>query len=157
MPREMIRIRTVKFQVLCGLMNRNNRYGRNTARIEDMTKTIKGETVLSGVSMELFGGKIYGIVGKNGSGKTMLFRAISGLIRPDRGKIFWNGQYIKDSLQGVLRLGLVLENIGLHPDLSAQENLAYLAKINCYITKKEAIQTLCVLRERWSVNRRSGG
>ena len=115
---------------------------KNTARIEDMTKTIKGETVLSGVSMELFGGKIYGIVGKNGSGKTMLFRAISGLIRPDRGKIFWNGQYIKDSLQGVLRLGLVLENIGLHPDLSAQENLAYLAKINCYITKKEAIQTL---------------
>ncbi len=42
-----------------------------------MTKTIKGETVLSGVSMELFGGKI-----------------------------FWNGEYIKDSLQGVLRLGL---------------------------------------------------
>ena len=77
MPREMIRIGTVKFQVLCGLMNRNNRYGRNTARIEDMTKTIKGETVLSGVSMELFGGKI-----------------------------FWNGEYIKDSLQGVLRLGL---------------------------------------------------
>ena len=115
---------------------------KNTARIEDMTKTIKGKRSYPEFPWSFLGERFTASSEKTVRARLCLFRAISGLIRPDRGKIFWNGQYIKDSLQGVLRLGLVLENIGLHPDLSAQENLAYLAKINCYITKKEAIQTL---------------
>ena len=51
-------------------------------KIENLSKKIKGTTVLDNINMEFFKGNVYGIRGINGSGKTMLFRAICGLINP---------------------------------------------------------------------------
>ena len=61
--------------------------------LNDVNKTIKKQKVLDGVSLELEPNRIYGFVGKNGSGKTMLFRAICGLIRCE-GTILVNGREI---------------------------------------------------------------
>ena len=60
--------------------------------IEHFTKKIRGVAVLDDVSLELQGGYIYGLQGKNGCGKTMLMRAIAGLIRPTSGEIYINGK-----------------------------------------------------------------
>ena len=55
--------------------------------INNLSKKIKGVEVLKDINLTLIGGKCYGFEGKNGSGKTMLMRAISGLITPSEGKI----------------------------------------------------------------------
>ena len=60
--------------------------------VRDYTKRIKNTYILNKISLEFMGGNIYGITGQNGSGKTMLLRAISGLIHPTEGKVFINGK-----------------------------------------------------------------
>ena len=55
--------------------------------ITNLSKKIKGVTVLNNINLTLTGGKCYGLEGKNGSGKTMLMRAISGLIKPSKGTV----------------------------------------------------------------------
>ena len=57
-------------------------------------KSLKGREVLKDISCVMESGKIYGLYGHNGSGKTMLFRALSGLIKIDEGKIYYNGENI---------------------------------------------------------------
>lgn len=105
-------------------------------RIEtsDVSKTIGDVKVLEDINLELTGGNIYGFCGPNGSEKTMLLRAISGLIKTE-GKISIFGEKI--------RIGLLIENIGLYPDLSIYDNLKLLAGINKLIGKdkiKESIK-----------------
>ena len=57
-------------------------------KITDVNKTIKKAPILRDINLEFTGGKVYGLRGKNGSGKTMLFRALSGLMDISSGKIF---------------------------------------------------------------------
>ena len=61
---------------------------KEVVKIENVTKKFKGEQVLKGVSLDLEPGKIYGIVGKNGSGKTVLFKCIIGLLKVTTGTIY---------------------------------------------------------------------
>lgn len=114
----------------------------NSIQVNHITKKINGETVLSDVSMELRGGKIYGIVGRNGSGKSMLFRAMADLVHLDSGTICLNGKKAPHGLPRELRLGLIIENVNLHMDLTAMDNLTCLAKINGYITPGEVREAL---------------
>lgn len=61
-------------------------------KAENISKKIKKNIILNNISLYLTGGNVYGFVGRNGSGKTMLFRALSGLIKIDEGKIYYNGR-----------------------------------------------------------------
>ena len=63
-------------------------------KITDVNKTIKKAPILRDINLEFTGGKVYGLRGKNGSGKTMLMRAICGLITPDSGIIDINGKIL---------------------------------------------------------------
>ena len=63
--------------------------------VHHLTKTIKRKTVLRDVNAEFERGNIYGIVGPNGSGKTMLLRAICGFIRPDTGTVSIDGKPVE--------------------------------------------------------------
>lgn len=114
----------------------------NTVQLKNISKIINGEYILSNVSMDMQGGKIYGIVGKNGSGKSMLFRAVADLIHLDEGTIYLNNKAVVHGLPREIKLGLILENVNLHMDLTAMENLTFLAKINGYISKEQICQTL---------------
>lgn len=92
-------------------------------------KSIKGNTILQEVSLELSGGKIYGFVGRNGSGKTMLFRALSGLMSVDTGSVSIDGKILHKDVSVLPSLGIVLENAGLFPNMTGRENLRYLADL----------------------------
>lgn len=95
--------------------------------LKNVNKIINGKKVLDDITVSFTGGKIYGIVGENGSGKTMLIRAISGLIRIDSGDILIDNENIRKSKKDT---GIMIENMGLYPELSAFENLKYLTGLN---------------------------
>ena len=94
---------------------------------KEVSKTIRGKVILSDVNLALQGGQVYGFVGRNGSGKTMLFRALSGLMSVTAGTVTWNGKVLRRDFSVLPGLGIVLENVGLYPDLTGVENLEYLA------------------------------
>lgn len=96
---------------------------------EHISKTIRGREILCDVNLELYSGKVYGFVGRNGSGKTMLFRALSGLMGLTSGTVRWGEQVLKRDFAVLPNLGIVLENVGLYPNLTGLENLRYLANI----------------------------
>lgn len=82
-----------------------------------MNKTIHGKSILSNIHLTLSSGKIYGFTGRNGSGKTMLFRALSGLMSIDSGTIIWNGKILHKDFSVLPGLDIVLENAGLYPSV----------------------------------------
>lgn len=94
--------------------------------ISHISKTLRGAKVLDDVSLTLEGGNIYGLVGENGSGKTMLMRTVCGLVRPDRGSVTFDGQ---DRKTAKPVLGVMIENTALYPDLMGMENLGLFASI----------------------------
>lgn len=104
---------------------------------EKINKTLQGKSILKDISLSLHSGSVYGFVGKNGSGKTMLFRALSGLIKIDSGRIVWDGKVLHRDFEVLPSLGIVLENVGLYPNLTGFENLKYLAGLRGRTGKAE--------------------
>lgn len=97
---------------------------------ESISKKIKNKIILDNVCATFKSGKTYGIVGRNGSGKTMLFRALSGLIKIDSGDILLDGQRLHKDMEIMPELGIMIENAGLYPELSGFDNLKFLTGIN---------------------------
>lgn len=110
--------------------------------IEHVTKKIKNATVLKDICLEMKGGTVYGLQGKNGSGKTMLMRAISGLIRPTSGRIVINGEQLHKNISIPRSIGLLLENPSLLPEYDAFENLKLLAKMQGGVPEEEIRQLI---------------
>ena len=100
-----------------------------TLNANHISKTIHGNTVLKDISLSLDSGTIYGFTGRNGSGKTMLLRALSGLMTVSSGEIFYNGKKLHKDFAVLPSLGIVIENVSLYPDLTGVENLQYLASL----------------------------
>ena len=95
-----------------------------------ISKTIRGKVILRDVSLHLQSGTVYGFVGRNGSGKTMLFRALSGLMTLSSGSVLWEGKELHKDFSVLPSMGIVLENVGLYPELTGMENLQYLGKLS---------------------------
>lgn len=110
--------------------------------IEHVTKKIKNATVLKDICLEMKGGIVYGLQGKNGSGKTMLMRAISGLIRPTSGRIVINGEQLHKNISIPRSIGLLLENPSLLPEYDAFQNLKLLAKMQGGVPEEEIRQLI---------------
>ena len=110
--------------------------------IEHVTKKIKDATVLKDICLEMKGGTVYGLQGKNGSGKTMLMRAISGLIRPTSGRIVINGEQLHKNISIPRSIGLLLENTSLLPEYDASQNLKLLAKMQGGVPEEEIRQLI---------------
>ena len=83
---------------------------KHVVELREVTKKIEKDTVLSSIDVHFESGKIYGIVGKNGSGKTMMFRVMSGLVKPTYGKILIDGKELYKEQSLVENLGLIIEN-----------------------------------------------
>ena len=96
---------------------------------QNVCKIIRGKPILSDVNLHLKGGSVYGFAGPNGSGKTMLFRALSGLISVTSGTISLDGKVLRRDFDVLPSLGIVLEHVGLYPNLTGLENLEYLASL----------------------------
>lgn len=106
-------------------------------KINNATKIINKEKVLDDITIEMEKGKVYGLYGKNGSGKTMLMRAICGLIRLSKGTIMINNEILGKDISFPRSIGVLLENPSFISYYSGKKNLQYLANIKKQITDKE--------------------
>ena len=97
--------------------------------MENYCKSIKSRPILNNVSYNFEYGKIYGIYGHNGSGKTMLLRAIAGLLVPDSGSVVIDGKVLHKDMSFPPSIGIVIENMNLLPQYNAFDNLKILGKI----------------------------
>ena len=97
--------------------------------IENLSKTIKNNKILDNVNPTFESGHVYGLVGRNGSGKTMLLRAICGLIFPDSGKVIIDGKQLHKDISFPESCGIIIENTDLLPNFSAFDNLKMLSEI----------------------------
>lgn len=105
--------------------------------IDKLTKSFKGKTVLEDVNMRLQEGRIYGIVGDNGSGKTVLLKLICGFMKPDSGTVTVNGKVIGKDADFPENTGIIIEAPGFLPNYSGMKNLEYLASIRGKIGKDQ--------------------
>lgn len=105
--------------------------------IQNATKIIKGAVVLDDISLTFESGKIYGFRGKNGSGKTMLMRAIAGLITLTNGKILIDGKQLGKDFSFPESIGVLIENPSFIDSYSGYRNLKALADIKHLIGEED--------------------
>lgn len=105
--------------------------------VKNYTKLIKKKTILDNVNISFESGKIYGLHGKNGSGKTMLLRAICGLILPTSGEVSIDGKVIGKDIEFPESVGIIIENMTMLTDYTAFDNLKILAKIKKIATDED--------------------
>ena len=110
--------------------------------IENATKKFGTQTVLNNVSLTLEDGKIYGFVGQNGCGKTVLFKSICGFIYLDRGTITVDGKVIGKDIDIIKDAGIIIESPGFLPNYSAFKNLKFLTMIKDNIGDEQIKSTL---------------
>lgn len=110
--------------------------------VENVMKRYGTQTVLKDVSVSFEKGKIHGIIGRNGSGKTVLFKCICGFITSDGGRVLVDGKQIGKDVDMPKDLGLIIENPGFLPNYSAFRNLKFLAMLQKKITDEEIRETL---------------
>lgn len=106
-------------------------------KINQLNKTIKGKEILKDITISFEKGKIHGIFGSNGSGKTMLFRAICNLIKPSSGTIEINGKVLNKDISFPESVGVIIESPGFWPHYTGFENLKTLASIKNIITDED--------------------
>ena len=111
-------------------------------KISHVSKTIKNNPVIKDISMELQSGAVYGFKGINGSGKTMLMRLISGLIRPTHGEISMNGKILVKDISFPNSIGVFLENPAFLDAYSGFNNLKLLASIKSVASDEDIRNTL---------------
>lgn len=110
--------------------------------IENLTKKFGDVTALEDVSLCIESGKIYGIIGRNGSGKTVLFKLIAGYLKPTAGRVMVNGKEIGKDADFAENIGIIIENPGFLKDYTGFQNLAYLAGIRNVIGKEEIRESM---------------
>lgn len=101
------------------------------------TKTIKKAKVLDDITLSFRSGLVYGLRGENGSGKTMLLRAIAGLIRPDFGSVSIDGKMLKKDIEFPDSIGLLISSPSFIDKYTGFQNLDILASIKQVITSAD--------------------
>ena len=108
----------------------------------EVTKRIKQATVIDNVTETLYGGSIVGLKGINGSGKTMLMRLISGLIKPTSGLVKINGKVLGKDISFPESIGMLIENPAFLDHYSGFKNLELLASIKQIIGAEKIRETI---------------
>ena len=98
-------------------------------RIENLSKILSGRCILNNINLEIEKKTINGFIGHNGSGKTMLFRAICNFISPSTGKIYVNDILLNKNSEYPVNVGVIIEYPGFIDEYSGYENLRYLYSI----------------------------
>lgn len=114
----------------------------NCIEVQNVVKRFRDQVVLKNVSISFEKGQIHGIVGRNGSGKTVLFKCICGLMHPEEGVILVNGKRVGRDVDMPEDIGAIIEAPGFLPNYSGYKNLRFLANIRRKIGKKEILNVL---------------
>ena len=111
-------------------------------RVENLTKKFGDVTVLDGITLSLKKGKIYGFIGRNGSGKTVLFKHIIGYLKPTGGRVVVDGKEIGKDQDFADHVGMIIENPGFLGRYTGYQNLKYLADIRHIIGKEQIRESM---------------
>ena len=110
--------------------------------ITNLKKVIKGTIVLDDINYTFSGGRIYGLCGKNGCGKTMLMRLIAGLIYPSSGTIRIKDKVLGKDISFPESVGMLIENPSFLNDYPGKQNLEMLAGLQKNVDKAEVRRVL---------------
>ncbi|MFQ9933839.1 MAG: ABC transporter ATP-binding protein [Lachnospiraceae bacterium] len=105
--------------------------------VDKVSKKIRGKVILSDINLRMESGHIYGFVGRNGCGKTMLFRAVSGLMKIDKGRVILDNKVLGIDMTVLPNAGIVLENAGLYQEFTGFKNLKILSKLKSKISDND--------------------
>lgn len=111
-------------------------------RVEAVSKVFGKDVVLEDVNLSFYQGKIYGIVGNNGSGKTVLMKCICGFYLPSKGSVYVENKKIGVEVDFPKHIGVIIETPGFLGGLTGRKNLGILANVRHRITKHEIGQVL---------------
>lgn len=111
-------------------------------KLVKVSKSFGKERVLKEISHSFETGKIHGIVGFNGSGKTVMFKCICGFLKPDSGYVKVQGKQIEKEVDFPKSLGMIIESPGFLPHLSGYVNLKRLADLQKIIGKEEVMDAI---------------
>ena len=106
-------------------------------QVLQVNKQFKNEMVLHDINIKFEEGKIHGIIGKNGSGKTVLLKIICGLLKPTSGKVLVDGKEVGKDIDYPDNMGIIIEAPGFLPYSSGYKNLEYLASLKKIIGKED--------------------
>ena len=110
--------------------------------VENVSLEIENTKILRNVNMELKGGKIFALIGRNGSGKTMLMKCICGFVKPTKGKIFVGEKQVGKDVDFPEHMGVIIETPGFIEQYSGMKNLWLLANLNKTISREEVSNSM---------------
>ena len=129
--------------------------------LENVFVNLSRRAILKDVSAQFDDGHIHGIIGNNGSGKSVMFKTICGFIRPARGRVTLGGVDYAAMHKFPPHMGLLIESPGMLPECSGYENLMRLASIRGLITRKDVCNAISTVgldpRDRRTVSKYSLG
>lgn len=105
--------------------------------VSGLSVTFKNQQILKQINVDFYVGNIYGIIGRNGSGKTVLLKCICGLLEPSGGTVYVNNKKIGKDIDFPERTGFIIETPGFLMNYSGFKNLRYLASIRGSVSCKD--------------------
>lgn len=123
-------------------------------KLENVSKRFKNENVLNGISYSFESGKIYSIVGRNGSGKSVLLKIIAGLYLQDKGNVLFDNKNYNMINEIPDNLGIVIEQPSFINDLTGLENLKLLASIRNIATERDIVESLEIVNLKDDMNKK---
>lgn len=109
-------------------------------RVKNLSIGFDNQKVLDDINLTFTSGHIYGFMGRNGSGKTVLFKCICGFYIPDQGEIYLNNQKLHRDMEFMPNMGFLIERPGFIPGATGFDNLRYIASIR-HLIGKDQIKT----------------
>lgn len=113
--------------------------------VDHISKKFKNQEILRNVSISFEKGKTYGLVGENGSGKTVLLKMLCGLIYPDSGHVVVNQKILGKQIDFPDNMGIIIEAPGFLAPYSGLKNLIYLASLRRKINKQQIMETMLLV------------
>src|SRR3989304_8889275 len=101
----------------------------NNIRLENITKSFDGETILENLTLTIPGGEFFALLGPSGSGKTTILRLIGGFEQPDKGSVFLGDEDITNLPINERRVNTVFQQYALFPHMNVFDNVAYSLRI----------------------------
>lgn len=110
--------------------------------IKNLSLKIQNDVILSDITLHIEKGKITGLVGRNGCGKTMLMKCITGFVKPTKGEVIFDGRKIGEEIDFPPNTGIIIETPAFVPYYSGYKNLMELASLQKKIGKAEVEEVL---------------
>lgn len=110
--------------------------------VNHLSLNIKQDTILSDITLHVEKGKITGLVGRNGCGKTMLMKCITGFVRPTEGEVIFDGKKVGQDVDFPKNTGIIIESPSFIPYYSGRKNLLELASLQKKVKKERIDEVL---------------